>query len=255
MSVNLEELTKPFPPEALKWRWADRNQTRKFTYVETHTVIRRLNDVTGNCWDFRVTKMDLHGDLWVASGELTIPGLGTRFGIGVQRVSERGGEDLVKGVASDCLKKCATLFGVGLELYGPDYEAGEVDGPPVQRQAAVQQRPQPQQQNQPQGNGAPLAGPYPISEAQMKYLHALAKDNQLDEAGLHAQVNARLGKASLRDLTKQDASKMIKWLQAKDLIDGVPVAMPRVDATEAKQGRIDDEWLPPEEPDYLRYDT
>ena len=28
-----------------------------------------------------------------------------------------------KGAVSDALKKAATLFGVGLELYGPDYEA------------------------------------------------------------------------------------------------------------------------------------
>ncbi len=42
-----------------------------------------------------------------------------------RKVSVRGGEDMVKGAASDCLKKCATLFGVGIELYGPDIESSD----------------------------------------------------------------------------------------------------------------------------------
>jgi hypothetical protein len=122
--VDLDKLTTPFPPNALKQRMG--GGSKSLTYVETHTVIHRLNDATGNYWDFKLTRFDQVGDLYIAVGELTIPGLGTRTGIGVQRVLEKSGEDLVKGAASDCLKKCATLFGVGLELYGPDYEAGEI---------------------------------------------------------------------------------------------------------------------------------
>jgi len=58
--------------------------------------------------------------------------------MGVQMVSERGGEDLVKGAITDAMKKAATLFGVGLELYGPDYGDNAQDTP---RPAPTQQRP------------------------------------------------------------------------------------------------------------------
>lgn len=123
MSIDIEKLTRPFPKHAIKRREGARG--RAFDYVETHTVIHRLNEATGNQWDFRITRQDWRGDLLIVTGELSIPGLGTRTGTGVQKISDGGGEDLVKGAASDCLKKAATLFGVALELYGPDYEAGE----------------------------------------------------------------------------------------------------------------------------------
>jgi hypothetical protein len=43
---------------------------------------------------------------------------------------------LYKGAISDAIKKAATLFGVGLDLYGPDYEAGEIDDQPVSQRPA-----------------------------------------------------------------------------------------------------------------------
>lgn len=117
----LDALSAPFPAHAIKQRQGGGNQM--FDYVETETVIRRLN-ATVQVWDFRITEIKVVEALLVVWGELTIPGLGTRSGTGVQQL--RGGEDMWKGAASDCLKKCATLFNVGIDLYGPDLEAGEL---------------------------------------------------------------------------------------------------------------------------------
>jgi hypothetical protein len=116
-----DALGKPFPPEAIKKRQGGAG--KMLDYLDGATVIRRLNEATGNNWSFHVTRLEWHGELLMATGELTIPGMGTRTGIGVQKVSERGGEDLVKGAATDSLKKSASLFGVGLQLYGDDIEA------------------------------------------------------------------------------------------------------------------------------------
>jgi recombination DNA repair RAD52 pathway protein len=132
--VNKDLLTKKFPREAIRSRKGGGNKS--LDYVEGHTVIQRLNDATGNCWDWRLDKVEHDGDLFLAYGTLTIPGLGSRQGIGVQKVAPNSGEDLIKGVSTDALKKAATLFGVALELYGPDYEAEE-----EQRQVATQTRP------------------------------------------------------------------------------------------------------------------
>jgi hypothetical protein len=51
----------------------------------------------------------------VVVGELMIPELGSRQAIGVQALDDGSGEDLLKGAASDSLKKCASLFGVSVE--------------------------------------------------------------------------------------------------------------------------------------------
>src|SRR6478609_11570926 len=127
-----DALGEPFPKSALKQRQGQ--GSRQFTYVEGHTVIHRLNDATSNTWDLQIIDIDTMQlgpkSLVRAHVALTIPGLGRREHIGVQAVDERGGEDLVKGAITDALKKAATLFGVGLELYGPDYEAGELPALP-----------------------------------------------------------------------------------------------------------------------------
>jgi hypothetical protein len=114
----LERLGTPFPESAIKQRSGG---GKMLSYVETHTVIRRLNSVA-KTWDWEIKSVEWRNELCIVVGTLTIPGLGSRSGIGVQRVTEKSGEDLVKGASSDALKKCATLFGIGLELYGPDYE-------------------------------------------------------------------------------------------------------------------------------------
>jgi hypothetical protein len=122
-----ERLMEPFPPEAIKER--EGGGHRRLSYVEGHTVIHRLIKATGNRFDVRVLALEYKGDLLTATVALSIPELGTRQHIGVQKVSEKGGEDLVKGAVTDAIKKAATLFGVGLELYGPDYESAEQDTP------------------------------------------------------------------------------------------------------------------------------
>jgi hypothetical protein len=127
-----DRLGTPFPQSAIQI-----HPQTKLKYVAGHTYIHRLNDATGNTWDWKLVRQDFHpygatgkGNarlLITVIGELTIPGLGTRAGMGVQVVTaDTGGEDMWKGAMTDAIKAAAKLFGVGLELYGPDYEAGEV---------------------------------------------------------------------------------------------------------------------------------
>jgi len=159
-----EALSKPFPKEAIKKREGARG--KMLDYVETHTVIHRLIEATDNQWSLSVNRLEKQGNVLVAVVELTIPGLGTRSHIGVQAVAEKSGEDLIKGAISDGLKKAATLFGVGLELYGPDYEgiaesksaattpARPAPAPP----SAPPVNPPAQNGHTPSGKGSALAG-------------------------------------------------------------------------------------------------
>ena len=165
--ADREALERPFPTHAILQR--EGAQGRRYDYVATHTVIRRLNEATENRWDFRITRFEWRGDLLITTGELTLPGLGTRSGTGVQKVGERT-EDLVKGSASDCLKNCARMFGVALDLYGPDYEAGEISRPPQHHPA---QEP-PENVTQPTRNAA---GPMdPITRKDAKAAQTFAHD-------------------------------------------------------------------------------
>lgn len=220
--VDLERLTAPFPREAIRQRQGGGG--RMLDYLETHTVIRRLNEATGNQWSFRLTSVEWRGELVVAIGELEIPGLGTRSGIGVQRVSEGGGEDLVKGVASDALKKCATLFGVGLELYGPDYEAGEAGDQPV-AENGLPWHPQSRQAQQapPEQRGMPVEGgnPNAASPAQIKAIFGRAKHQWgMEPNATKAWVAKHFNGKHVDDLTKAEASQILdRWQQEAERAD------------------------------------
>lgn len=144
-----EALLSQFPPEAHKQRRGGGG--KNFTYVETHSYIHRLMDATDNKFDWVIKSFDIKNDLAIVIGTLTIPGLGSRDGIGVQQFKAGSGEDLLKGCSSDAIKSAAKLFGMALYLYGPDYEDDEDIAPTQgkdseirrekvdQRQAARQQ--------------------------------------------------------------------------------------------------------------------
>ena len=138
--VDIAELTKPFPPEALEKREGGRGKF--FTYLKTHAVINRLNRACRYQWDWRIIDQHMEADVLVCRGELTIPGLGTKAGVGVQEIRPGGGVDLMKGASSDAMKKAATMFGVGIELYGddvedPDYAPRPYRAPPQAGRAPV----------------------------------------------------------------------------------------------------------------------
>lgn len=232
-SVDIDILTRAFPPHALKQRTVGGG--RPLTYVEGHTVIHRLNEATGNHWDFRVVALDSRevaskdrqGNprtdlLMMATVELTLPGLGTRQHVGVQLVSPGSGEDLVKGAITDALKKAATLFGVGLELYGPDYEAGEVDAP---TRAQAPQRP-PQQSiddpldfattrgrrmPQPPAESSPAPDPNALTDRQRKFIFACGRQCGLEADEVERWALDTYG-CSVGSLTRRDASAFIETL-------------------------------------------
>lgn len=208
--IDLERLVAPFPKEAHQTRQGGGGKA--LTYLATHSVIHRLNDATVNRWDFRLTRFELIGDTYVAIGELSIPGLGTRTGIGVQKVAERSGEDLIKGVASDCLKKCATLFGVGLELYGPDYEDEVAEA----------------------GEAAKTA-----LRAAHAAIRGKAPGGTDDHAALHELGCAVYGVASLTDMSADQATWLRRWIDKQDAVGlGIKLEKVRAMAKAANQAEL-----------------
>lgn len=220
----LKALAVPFPRDAVQQRQGGGG--RSFDYVAAHTVIRRLNDAAG-AWDWRIKSMDwrqMGGEaLIVVEGELTIPGLGTRAGVGVQKVSDRGGEDLVKGASSDALKKAATLFGVAIDLYGPDFEAdAERPSQPSQPPPRPQSRPSgppPPPREPPTPTGAPTppsrGGDGPMTDATRRRLFGDLARLGVGEDASRALARTLYGRASRGELTEgeaDDLDRLVKGL-------------------------------------------
>ncbi len=93
------------------------------SYVGVGEYIKRLNDIFEYQWDFEVIADQILEGFVVVQGKLVAGGV-TKMQYGTSRltVSTRSsvmtqvGDDF-KAAASDCLKKCASCFGIGLALY------------------------------------------------------------------------------------------------------------------------------------------
>jgi hypothetical protein len=208
-------LTVPFRRDQISQR---KIGGRMLDYVEGHEYITRLNEASP-AWSFRMTKAEttpLHVTRYdkqrnpyetdlpclTVYGEITIPGVGSRAGIGVQMIENNAGEDVMKGALTDCLKNCAKYFGLGLHMYSGDA--------PQAAQSAPQQHQEPQPirpQNAPQGRPQQATGHAPMepgtggpaTDGQKRALWAISNANkeQIDQwAAEYNESNQSLSKGT-----------------------------------------------------------
>lgn len=151
------------------------------SYIGGHTVIRLLNKAFNYQWSFEViseevkeslpkpafdgwgknrkAKLDANGNQVMEPqppvakvlGRLTVPGIGIKeqWGSKVLIGGATEQESAFKSASTDALKKCASLLGIGLELYGED--EGMMDTDEAVEAATVVTpvaTPQPQQQKE-----------------------------------------------------------------------------------------------------------
>jgi|GEM_PF-1534078 len=160
-TINLDVLTRPFTPEQIRQR-EGRGGTR-LDYLETHSVITRLNEAFNGAWSFEVVSHEVTDNEVLVRGRLSAGGhVKEQFGgSDIARHRDSGKPvsiaDDLKSAASDALKKCATLFGVGLHLYDKPQAARQ---PAQQRPAQQADRRPGQVQTRPQqpvsANGRPV---------------------------------------------------------------------------------------------------
>ena len=122
--MNRELLEKEFEKGAIKQRKGNFGAT--LDYIEAHAVIQRLNDAFEGEWSFEIVYHEQMGGEVIVQGKLTAGGISKmQFGNSKVTLNKSDGEtvslgDDLKAAASDAVKKCATLFGVGLHLYRTD---------------------------------------------------------------------------------------------------------------------------------------
>lgn len=101
-------------------------------YVEIGYVVNVLNQAFGWDWDFRIIEQQIgNKQVWVR-GELTVRLQGqaitkSQYGGADIRFNRATGESIsiaddLKAAASDCIKKCASLFQIASDIYLRDID-------------------------------------------------------------------------------------------------------------------------------------
>ena len=203
--MNRQLLEQPFGPEEIKQREGSFGQT--LAYVSGHTVIQRLNDAFESAWSFEIVSHEIYKDEVTVIGKLTAEGIiKSQFGSSrITRARETGeavslASDL-KSAATDALKKCATLLGIGLHLYADKPTSA----------ASTSQKgnggDNSQSGNNSNGNGR-------LSANQHSFLMKLANEKGLTRKELNDQCVEVYG--SVVDyLNRSDASSMIENMLAQ----------------------------------------
>jgi len=118
--MNKKLLTRPFETGQIKRRKGQHGKT--LSYVDIAAVIARLNEAADS-WSFDIVEHQIQAGEVIVLGRLTLDCI-TKMAFGGSSITvDRSGEvvsvaDDLKAASSDALKKAASLFGVGLELYG-----------------------------------------------------------------------------------------------------------------------------------------
>ncbi|MBI2393708.1 MAG: hypothetical protein HYV09_29310 [Deltaproteobacteria bacterium] len=198
-------LCRPFAPEQIKTRPGQHGKT--LSYVETHAVIARLNDGC-DAWGFEIVKHEVMADEVIVVGKLTADGI-VKMAFGGSNVTkDASGKEVsladdLKAAASDCLKKAASLLGVGLELYGGAVSPSAPSVGPARPTAPTALTAD--------GRRAPPEGDR-LTARQLAAIHAAARRRGVGPSDLNALLADRLGKSGPQFLTKREASELLsEW--------------------------------------------
>jgi hypothetical protein len=220
--AQVDFLMQRTPKKEIKYRQG--RGGLQFAYVEHGYVTERLNLVFGFNWDFEIVDKQILEDEVIVEARLTVrtPNgqtiVKTQFGGAEIKRHASGAKsgrplsiaDDYKAAASDALKKCASLLGIGLDLYGRD-RPEEIEGAPSVISPKLSNQVGEENPGQTK-RGAPeppasigARTPGLCTQAQLRQIQRLA-----GEAGMViADLTANLGLQDLADLTEARAQRVI----------------------------------------------
>ena len=207
-------LERPFPAELVRTRKGAFG--RQLSYVETRHFIARLNEAHGGDWDFEIVEHRIFEEEVLVLGRLSAGGaVKVAFGgSSITRAKETGETlsvaDDLKAAASDALKKCSSLLGLGLHLYDDRGENAvaqdEAGGTAASRSTT-----------RPGGNGSGPQGSVnrgnggKLTSRQFQAILSLAERKALSEPALKSRVLDAFG-VPLEQLDRRQASQLITEL-------------------------------------------
>ena len=229
----LEILSRPFDPKEVEVKVQvvskDRAKGQVVAYVDARTVLDRLDEAVGPTgWSDGYEVLN-NGTDYDGRRLVEVKCTLTVLGISKEDVGEG---DSLKAAFSDALKRAAVKFGVGRYLYRlPKVwvdldERGNIKNPEAVKRLLLgseadnasprEERPSQAREARPQPKdnaGAPQPGG--VTEAQLRYIHKLWKEIASDGDDIHEYASAILDRdiRSLKELTRQDASKLIEAIK------------------------------------------
>jgi hypothetical protein len=222
--MNRDILEQAFLPEQIKQR--EGNFGKTLDYIEGHAVIQRLNDAFDADWSFNIIRHDIlkETDEVLVLGELK-SGDVVKNQFGSSRITRaRNTGDMVsladdlKAAATDSLKKCATMLGIGLHLYNKNVGSNQ------RSNGGNQSNGQSRNNNQSSGNGG-NGDEYQhngngngnsngrITAKQHKFILSLLRNKGIATKEINKRCNEAYGSV-LDFLSRADASNLISELQS-----------------------------------------
>jgi hypothetical protein len=194
--LKKDVLTRPFAPEQLRTRRGTNG--KQFSYVEAHTVVTRLNEATDLEWAFEVVRHEILSDEVIVLGRLVIDGIAKMAFGGSSVTRDSSGKEMsiaddLKAATSDAIKKAASLFGCGLEMYGAT--------------ASVSPRPRPAE-----NRGSPVGNEDRLTSRQLAAIQSAQKRRGWSAGQLAAMSEERFQKNNVQALTRAEASALLSEL-------------------------------------------
>lgn len=93
---------------------SDHEFLKEFVYLTEEAICNRIEEVDP-AWTFELQRVERQANQCVVCARLTICGV-SREGVGMQTINDKGVGEPEKGAATDALKRCARLFGIGRYL-------------------------------------------------------------------------------------------------------------------------------------------
>jgi len=189
----VEHLKKPFAAQFHDFR-------QSYVYLAERAVCERIEQVDP-AWSFILTDMHQRDDQIIVTATMTI--LGThRQGIGMSEIKMAGKSsfEAEKGAATDALRRCARLFGVGRYL---------LDTP----QSVKDERSLTAWLNTIDQTPAPKPAPAPSKRPARKVIELPPQDKRADPQGV--EEGARKTVSIVKRITKAEAPKL--WFRTSEL--------------------------------------
>lgn len=207
--MKRELLEKPFTGDQLRKRKGNFGNT--LDYVEAHAVIQRLNEALESDWSFEILNHRImeEANEVIVLGQLSTHGITKcQFGSSAVTKNKQTGEvmslaDDLKAAASDSLKKCATMLGVGLHLYGTRQSADKDPGGSEENVTPIRKA---------RGSKASQLSNGRISSKQHQYILSLAQSRGWTRKEISEHCVQSYG-ASLDYITRKDASALIESMR------------------------------------------
>ena len=209
--MNRDLLETPFLPDQIRQRQGSFGQM--LDYVEAYAVIQRLNDALDSAWSFEIIEHHIikEQNEVLVLGRLSTSSISkSQFGSSAITRAKQTGEivslaDDLKAAATDSLKKCATLLGVGLHLYGGAKRA----------QSNIEAKPKstPTNVTPIRNTPAPQDDAARLSAKQHQFIIRLAQNQGMTKKQLNEHCVKTYG-AGVDFLSKKDASGLIEALRS-----------------------------------------